>query len=70
MFGLKRHDAVGLGHVERTQDQALEDAEDDDVGGDAEGEGEDGGEGEAGRPAELADGESQVLEQVVHGRPL
>jgi hypothetical protein len=51
------------------QQQTVDHAEDDDVGGDGHGEGEDRGEGEAGRPAQLTKRVAKILEERVHGLP-
>jgi hypothetical protein len=51
------------------QQQTVDHAEDDDVGGDGHGEGEDRGEGEAERPAQLAKRVAKILEERVHGLP-
>ncbi len=61
---------VGVGDVEGAQDGRVHDAEDHQIGGDGHGEGEDGGEGEAGRVAQAAGGDAQVSPEIVHGSPL
>lgn len=64
----QRHYFFSMRHINRTQQQRLQHAEDDDVGRDRQRESKDGREGEAGLAAHLAKGESQVLQQTVETR--
>ncbi len=52
------------GQVEGIEEHGIEDAEDDDVGADAEGEGEDRGNGKAGRMAQLAERVAEVAREA------
>ena len=56
-------EVVGVGQIEGLENHGVKNAEDDDVRGDAEGEGENGGAGEARGSAELAESEAQVVQQ-------
>ena len=63
----KLHDAIGAGVGERIDEDGVDDAEDGASGSNAEGEGEDGGQREAGALAEFASGVAQVGRQRLHG---
>src|SRR6266403_3114253 len=54
IFGLQVHQPVWARHIEWPQEQCFEDAEYDDVGGDAERQDKDRSEGKAGRTAHVA----------------
>ncbi len=56
--------------IERLQDEGVQHAEDDSVGADGQREGENGGDGESGRAAELAHGEPRVGSDGLEGGPL
>lgn len=58
-------EVFGVGDVERAQDEAVHEAEDNGVGADGERERGDGGEGKAGRFAEHAQGEAEVGEECL-----
>jgi hypothetical protein len=58
-----------MGHINGTQEHAVEHAEDNDVGADADGQCKDGDEGEAGRMAQLAEGEADIGEDAFGARP-
>src|SRR6266849_8983924 len=68
VFGLKRHHPVCMRHIQLPQDQCLQDAENDDIGGNAERQDNDRSEGKARRAAQLAKGESEVLQQGIEKR--
>ncbi len=59
--------AVCVGDVERAQDSRIHHAEDDQIGGDGDGEGEDCREGEAGRMAKAAGGDAQTIQKSCIG---
>jgi hypothetical protein len=61
------HDAVGAGVGEWIDKNSVDDAEYSACGADSQGEGEDGGQGEARVFAELASGEAEVGEEGWHG---
>jgi len=54
-------EAIGIGEWERTEEQGVGDGEDGSVGTNADGQGEDSGENEAGGAAEIAKGDGEVL---------
>jgi len=54
------HRGTRTGVVQRSQNETVHESEYDGVGADGQSEGEDGGDGDATRPAQLANGESQV----------
>ena len=60
-FGLQRHHPVCMRHIKWPQDQCLQDAENDDVGGDAERQDQDRGECKAGIFAKGAESETKIL---------
>src|ERR1700689_3124654 len=62
----ERHYAVWMRHINGPQDQRLQYAKDNTIGGDSERQGQHGGEGKDGRTAYLAKGKSQILQQVLH----
>src|SRR5580658_1948222 len=61
---------LGLGHVERSQDETVHEAENDGIGADGQSEGGHGGDGDAARPAQLAKGESEVDPDGLDSGPL
>ena len=65
---VKDDEAGGVLIRQRADKRGVDEAEDGDAGGDAEGENQNGGEGEAGILAELAEGEAKVLPQGFRGR--
>src|SRR5580700_2862571 len=59
--------ALRLRHIQGAQDERIHDAEDYRVGADGESQGSDGGEDEAGRFAQHAEGEAKILEKGFDG---
>ena len=57
-------EGLAVGHIERAEDEAIHEAEDDGVCADGEGEREDGGEEEAGRLGEDAEAVAKVVEEA------
>ena len=57
---LKHNELLRIAHRERTKQGSINQAEDSSVGADAEGEGEDGDDGEARGLAKLAEGEAAI----------
>jgi len=68
LFTLDLDDLTWFGDGEGMEDQGVEDAEDDEVRGDRQGEGKDGREGKAGGTAQLAKGEAHVAKECVECR--
>ena len=67
---LNLHHGLRIGHRQAVEDEAVDDAGDDDVGGDGQRERGNGGEQEAGGAAELAKGKAQVVQQGQHRREI
>ena len=66
---VQHHQAIGTGESEGLEQDRVDDREDGGDRTDTKGEREDRGEGEAGRFAEGASAEAQVLEEVLHATP-
>jgi hypothetical protein len=64
---LDEGELAGLGEGGRTQEESVDDAEDDDVGGDPESQSENRGGGEAGTAAKLAQGVAEIGKESGHG---
>src|SRR5271163_2176521 len=62
----ERHYLVWVRHINGPQDQRLQYAKDNDIGGDSERQGQHGRDGKDGRTMYLAKGKSQILHQVLH----
>jgi hypothetical protein len=62
-------EAPRLWHILRVQDERIQDCKDNGVGANGQGQRQNGGDGESGRFAHHAQGESQILQQGSHEQP-
>ena len=65
----EHHQAIGIGEGQWTQQDSFDDGEDRGGGADAEREHEDGGDGEAERLLQLAEGKLKIKKDFLHALP-